>query len=268
MTSIHPTESPELGWLVPCLAVRDLEETIDFYGKLGLVQYGGNVKEKWAMLRNRAVEIHVFQGHIPKDLLNFRGCETDAIRALLAERDIPISSEQGKMSFICLDPDGREVFFDSGPEEVIEYQSGQPLTGKIEEDDVHAGTGLDLGNLAWCLACEDLKVTMAFYEKLGLVPGGGEPDQGWAILSRRDHPPVFGQRMITTCLSLFQGMIPKDTINFRGGNVAEIAEALAAAGIDAREEVKVTEDGGEHLLIMDPDERPVLFDTTPPERLY
>jgi len=25
MPSIHPSESPKLGWLVPCLAVADLE---------------------------------------------------------------------------------------------------------------------------------------------------------------------------------------------------------------------------------------------------
>ncbi len=80
MPSIHPSEEPRLGWFVPCLAVADLRTSLDFYVHLDLVMYGGDVNENWAMLRNRVIEIHVFQGHIPKDLLNFRGCETAGTR--------------------------------------------------------------------------------------------------------------------------------------------------------------------------------------------
>ncbi len=268
MTSIHPSEQPQLGWLVPCLAVQDLKNSLEFYAKFGLLQYGGDVAEDWAMLRNRAIEIHLFQGHIPRDLLNFRGGEPDEIRAALSERGLTVRTVLGERSFIFDDPDHREVFFDSGPSEVAAYQSGQPLTGAIPEEDVHVGTGIDLGNLTCCLACTHLKITKEFYEHLGLVPAGGDPEEGWLILARRDHLPDPGKRLMTTSLSLFQDMIPRDTLNFRGGHVAESAEALAAAGLDARDEVKVAADGGECLLIMDPDERPVFFDTTPPERLY
>jgi catechol 2,3-dioxygenase-like lactoylglutathione lyase family enzyme len=268
MASIHPSESPELGWLVPCLAVKDLQASLDFYAKLGLVLYGGNVSENWAMLRNRAIEIHLFKGHIEKDMLNFRGGDPVAIREFMAARGLTVKTSFGDASFIYWDPDGREVFFDTGPEEIAEYQSGQPLIGKIAEDDVHAGTGLDLGNLTWCLNCANLQATSSFYESIGLIPSGGQPGSGWAILARRDHLPGPGKRLCTTYLSLFKGMIPADTINFRGGNVAEIAEALAVQGLDAREDLKVAKDGGECLLIMDPDERPVFFDTTVAERLY
>ena len=268
MTSIHPSEKPQLGWLVPCLAVQDLESSLEFYAKLGLVPYGGDVAENWVMLRNRAIEIHLFKGHIPRDLLNFRGGDPDEIRAALTERGLTVRTVLGEGSFIYEDPDHREVFFDSSPSEVATYQSGQPLTGAIPEEDIHAGTGIDLGNLTCCLACNDLHATLGFYEKLGLVRGGGDPGEGWMVLGRADHLPEFGTRLITTSLSLFEGMIPQDTLNFRGGNVTEIAETLAEGGIDAREEVKVADDGGECLLIMDPDERPVFFDTTPPERLY
>ena len=84
MTSLHPSEEPELGWLVPCLTVADLPASLDFYAKLGLVRYGGNVAENWAMLRNRAIEIHLFNGHIEKDMLNFRGGDPEAIREAMA----------------------------------------------------------------------------------------------------------------------------------------------------------------------------------------
>jgi catechol 2,3-dioxygenase-like lactoylglutathione lyase family enzyme len=267
MPSIHPSESPPLGWLVPCFAVGELKTSLAFYEKLGFSMYGGSVEEDWAMLRNRAIEIHLFHGHIPKDLLNFRGGDRPAIRAALEDRGLRVASEQGEASYIFLDPDGREVFFDGSPEEEAGYANGQPLTLPIPGD-VHDGDGMDLGNLSMCLACEDLKATSAFYETLGMVQAGGEPEQGWSILGRRDHPVEFGKRMSVTCLGLIQGMIPADTVNFRGGNVAEIVRTLADRGVDVGDGVVTGPDGGESILIADPDARPILFDTTPPERLY
>jgi catechol 2,3-dioxygenase-like lactoylglutathione lyase family enzyme len=268
MPSIHPSEKPALGWLVPCLAVKDLSVALDFYGKLDLVQYGGDVAEKWAMLRNRAIEIHVFQGHIPADLLNFRGGDLDEIRAFTDGQGLEVDAEEGPKSFILRDPDRREVFFDSSPEEQRDYESGQPLTSPVPGDDVHAGDGIDLGNMACCLACADLSANRSFYESLGLVLGLGEPEHGWAVMSRADHPPEFGRRQITTCVSLFQGVIPADTLNFRGGNVKAISEVLEERGVDLGDGVTVGDDGGESLFIQDPEGRPILFDTTPPERLY
>ena len=89
-----------------------------------------------------------------------------------------------------------------------------------------------------------------------------------AILTRPDHPPVFGARRATTSISLFQGMIPSDTLNLRGGNVGAIAQAVGERGVDLGAGVQIGTDGGESILLLDPDERPILFDTTPPERLY
>jgi hypothetical protein len=62
-------------------------------------------------------------------------------------------------------------------------------------------------------------------------------------------------------------MIPADLLNFRGGDVAAIAEKLGEAGVDLQEGVREAPDGGRSLLIYDPDEHPLFFDTTPPERL-
>jgi len=268
MPSIHPSEDPPLGWLVPCLAVADIRKSLDFYAKLDLVQFGGDAAESWAMLRNRAIEIHLFHGHIERDLPNFRGADFGAIRSAMSARGLEVKGEEGPAGFTYVDPDGRDVFFDTSPEEAERYLAGHPLTIPIPGDDVHAGTGLDLGNLSWCLACEDLQATMAFYRTLGMVLAAGEPENGWAVLARADHPPEFGRRLITTRLSLFQGMIPTDTVNFRGGNVRAIAEVLGERGVDLADGVVTGEDGGECLLIKDPDGRPVFFDTTPPERLY
>jgi len=262
MPCIHPSENPPLGWLVPCFAVADLTATIGFYPKLGFSVYGGNVAERWAMLRNRTIEIHLFQEHIPRDLLNFRGGDRRAIREALEDRGLEVASEPVEGSYIFHDPDGREVFFDGSPEEEEAYRAGQPLTAPVEGD-LHEGDGPDLGSFTMCLASKDLKATSRFYETLGLTHGGGEPDKGWSILGRRDHPVEFGKRLDVTCLSLFQDMIPADTVNFRGGNVAEIAKTLEGLGVDLGDGVVTAPDGGESLLILDPDDRPVFFDTTP-----
>jgi catechol 2,3-dioxygenase-like lactoylglutathione lyase family enzyme len=268
MTCMHPSETPPLGWLVPCLAVKDLQASLAFYAALDLHPYGGDAAEGWCMLRNRAVEVHVFQDHIPKDLLNFRGGDPAALRAAFAQRGLQIAREEGPRSFSLQDPDGREVFFDSGEEECAHYEQGAQLCALPPGQDAHAGSGLDLGNLACCLACEDLAATAAFYETLGLVPAGGERTQGWAVLGRRDHVTPFGTRSLETHVSLFQGMIPSDMLNLRGGNVGAIAGVLLERGLDLGEGVKTGPDGGESLLLSDPDGRPVFLDTTPPERLY
>jgi len=269
MTSIHPSEDPPLGWCVPCLAVRDIQTTLDFYAKMDLLPYGGNPADGWSMLRNRAIEIHVFEGrHIDKDLVNLRGGDLPRIREVLAARGFETHKVLGEHSFIYLDPDGREVFFDSSPEETAEYESGQRLTGLPKEADVHAGTGLDLGNLTWCLACGDLGRTSVFYERLGFVPGDGEPEKGRSLLARRDHLPGPGIRLLTTTLTLCEGTIPADTLSFRGGHVAEIASALQARGLDIGAGVQRATDGGESLLLVDPDDHPLFFDTPPSERLY
>ncbi len=268
MACIHPSETPPLGILVPCLAVSDLAASIEFYAKLDLVPYGGNISEGWSMLRNRAIEVHMFQGHIPRDLLNFRGGDVDAIREALSRRGLEVSTVQSERSFTYLDPDRREVFFDTAPEEIDWYAAGNPLTDSIPEDDVHAGTGLDLGNLTFCCACESLAATSEFYQTLGFVRAGGEHGKGWEILARADHRPLPGKRVIATYLSLFEEMIPSDLLNLRGGNVVEIARVLEERGLDLGEGVQVGDDGGESLMLNDPDGHTIFLDTMVPERLY
>lgn len=266
MPSIHPSEDPALGWMVPCLAVENLRASMDFYAALDLLPFGGKVDEKWIMLRNRAVEIHLFEGHIEKDVLNFRGGRLDRIRPALEGQGLT-TREVSPLSWEVLDPDGRPLFFDSGADEVERYEAGDPLTIPIDGD-VHAGDGMDLGNFTVCLNVADLGATLDFYKRVGFVHTGGNTNHGWAILARKDQEMKAGVRQLSTHLSAFQGMLPRDMLNFRGGHVGLIAGLLDDRGVDLADGVVTGEDGGESLTIRDPDGRPVFFDTTPPERLY
>ena len=267
MPSIHPSEHPPLGWLVPCLAVNDIHESIDYYAALGFERLGGDPDAGWAALRSRANEIHLFQGHIEQDLLNLRGGDWDAIKAALDERGLEAQGGDGFAARTYLDPDGRPVFFDATDDEVRAYHSGRPLTLPIIGE-LHSGDGVDLGNLTVCLNCQSLSETRDFYAALAFEAGGGDADTGWLIMARPDHHPAAGKRVDSVYLSLFEGMIPEDLLNFRGGNVRAIADQLAGHGIDLGDGVTVGEDGGESLMLTDPDGRTVFFDTTPRERLY
>jgi catechol 2,3-dioxygenase-like lactoylglutathione lyase family enzyme len=271
MTSIHPSEDPQWGWLVPTLNCADLGVTLAFYEKLGFVRFGGNPDrdEGWAMIRNGLIEVHLFTAaHCPADGLNFRGGDAGGIRAALAARGLTATRVDGPTSFTHTDPDGRGVFFDIGEPEVSQFQGGQPLTLPLPDGVDLEDRELDLGNFTWCLVCENLQATADFYCAMGFTAAGGEPENGWAILARADHLPSPGKRLGAMHLSLFHDMIPKDMLNFRGGNVAAIAKVLGERGVDLCDEVKTGEDGTESLSITDPDGRPVFFDTTPAERLY
>lgn len=118
-----------------------------------------------------------------------------------------------------------------------------------------------LGAFSISLAVADLPASRAFYEALGFVALGGEPEEGWLIL--RNGDAVIG---------LFSGHVERNTITFnprmdtRMGShpewpdVREIQGRLEAAGLvlDARTDPGGTGPG--HIMLTDPDGNPVLID--------
>ncbi len=274
MATIHPSERPPLGWLVPSLAVHELSAALDFHARLDLARYGGDPGNGWAMLRNGPREIHLFEGHIPKDLLNFRGGDLREVRAALVARGLVVRDET-KRSLEVLDPDGRSVsfdttvyfdmtvYFDATAEETARYPAGGGRSGPLEGD--RAETGLDLGNLSWSLAYRDVAASGAFYEPLGLLRVDvARPDAG-VVLARRDHVPVPGRRLCSTCVTLSSGGV--DTLAVRGGHVSRIATVRAQRGLGAPG-ADVAPDGAQTLRLLDPDGRVVRLQTTPAERHY
>ena len=119
----------ELGNFSVSLAVRDLEASRVFYGKLGFTMFMGNQAHKWLVMKNGAHVIGLFQGMFDKNVLTFNpGWNSDAqklteftdIRELqrqlkaagvfmVTEAD---ENSTGPASFMIVDPDGNTILVD------------------------------------------------------------------------------------------------------------------------------------------------------------
>jgi catechol 2,3-dioxygenase-like lactoylglutathione lyase family enzyme len=111
------------------LTVRDINQSFAFYQKLGFEIFGGDLNQKWLILRNDDCIIGLFEGMFDKNMLTFnpgwnRNKEevnpfTD-IRILqeqLKEKGIKFLSEvdtttKGPGSFMVMDPDGNPILID------------------------------------------------------------------------------------------------------------------------------------------------------------
>ena len=120
---------------------------------------------------------------------------------------------------------------------------------------------MDLGNFSVSLAVKDLAASRAFYEKLGFVAMGGEPEQGWLIL--RNGAAIIG---------LFQGMFERNLLTFNPGwdadaqtlpsftDVRELERQLDAQGVEFVSRTEPDTSGPASFMVVDPDGNPVLFD--------
>lgn len=61
----------ELGAFSVSLSVKDLEASLSFYQKLGFSQIGGNIEDKWIILKNGQHIIGLFQGMFENNMLTF-----------------------------------------------------------------------------------------------------------------------------------------------------------------------------------------------------
>ena len=119
----------ELGAFSLSLNVKILENSRDFYTKLGFTPIGGNTDENWLIMKNGAHAIGLFQGFFEQNMLTFnpgwdqQGKEVDNftdvrdIQKELKRNGISIANQadetsQGPASFMVIDPDGNPVLFD------------------------------------------------------------------------------------------------------------------------------------------------------------
>jgi catechol 2,3-dioxygenase-like lactoylglutathione lyase family enzyme len=119
----------DLGSFSISLSVKDIEASRDFYAKLGFEPVGGNVADRWLILRNRDHVIGLFQGMFENNILTFnpgwdQQCNqldsfTDVreLQKMLKERGIVPDSEAeestaGPASVVLTDPDGNQILID------------------------------------------------------------------------------------------------------------------------------------------------------------
>lgn len=119
----------KLGAFSISLAVADIAASKAFYEKLGFTVFGGNLDQRWLILKNGDTVIGLFQGMFDKNILTFNpGWDSNAqkvadftdVRALqrdLKAQGLTFASEAdetttGPASFVIVDPDGNPVLFD------------------------------------------------------------------------------------------------------------------------------------------------------------
>ena len=120
---------------------------------------------------------------------------------------------------------------------------------------------MELGAFSISLAVKDIRVSKAFYEKLGFEVFGGDISQNWLILKNGDH--VIG---------LFQGMFDRNTLTFNPGwdsnaqkletftDIRELQHKLKARGVEFTSEADESTKGPASFMVMDPDGNPILVD--------
>lgn len=120
---------------------------------------------------------------------------------------------------------------------------------------------MQLGAFSISLAVQDVRASMAFYQKLGFTLFGGDPAQNWAIMKSGD-----------TLVGLFQGMFEKNMLTFNPGwdqdakpvegfaDVRELQRRLKAQGVAFATEAEESGSGPAHFVVVDPDGNPILVD--------
>ena len=116
----------DLGEHYPCLNVEDLQRSIAFYQKLDFRVVEDHQSENWAVLQHNNMALSLYQGHIDKNLINFRGGDIAVIHKEAAARGLQFvkpaeEHPDGSWSAEVCDPDGNSIFFNTFPNEREEY---------------------------------------------------------------------------------------------------------------------------------------------------
>ena len=114
---------------------------------------------------------------------------------------------------------------------------------------------MDLGEQHLCLNVKNLGESIEFYSKLGLSMVDDHSDENWAVMRHNGF-----------VLSLFQGHIRQNLMNFRGGDIEEIGEELKQRGLQMETDPHLESDGSWSAEIHDPDGNAIYFNTYASER--
>lgn len=119
----------KLGAFSVSLSVKEINTSKRFYEALGFTEFGGDISQKWLIMKNEDHLIGLFEGMFEGNLLTFNpGWNQDAknidsfddIRVLqeqLKAKGIQITTEidassSGPASLTLTDPDGNKILID------------------------------------------------------------------------------------------------------------------------------------------------------------
>jgi lactoylglutathione lyase len=119
----------KLGAFSVSLSVKDIHRSKEFYETLGFETFGGNIEQKWLIMKNEETVIGLFQGMFEKNMLTFnpgwnnnaenieRFTDVRDLQKKLKEEGVPLIQEADETSegpaFITLeDPDGNPILID------------------------------------------------------------------------------------------------------------------------------------------------------------
>ncbi|MCR8845066.1 VOC family protein [Paenibacillus sp. SC116] len=118
-----------IGAFSVSLTVKDIQQSKQFYEKIGFHAFTGDITQNWLIMQNGDCTIGLFQGMFDKNILTFNpGWNNKAeeinpfkdVRELQEEfrsKGIPIindgvSTSEGPASFVIEDPDGNSILID------------------------------------------------------------------------------------------------------------------------------------------------------------
>ncbi|MFI4972922.1 MAG: VOC family protein [Caulobacterales bacterium] len=239
----------DLGRFETSLDVKNIEESLAFYKKLGFRQVDGGVDIRVVGLRKGDCRLSLYQGHLnpPETQLIFWQGDVMAIARELMDKGLsfdeghPRSSKDGA-SAMMKDPDGRPLYFINLPvnfynQPGYERKSPRYRPTRLKPDK-------RLGWFELSLVVQDIKRTQEFYEKLGFQPVETN-DRGRSVTLQNNDCRI----------ALFQDVLdPAETqLIFWQGDVEGVARDLVAKGVRFERGPAKGDDGGTGALLRDPD---------------
>ena len=119
----------KLGAFSISLAVKDIKASNEFYEKLGFTKLGGNIDQKWLILKNGDAVIGLFEGMFDRNIITFNPgwdqnghntAEFDDVRSIqksLKAAGVKLATEceestAGPAHITLSDPDGNSILID------------------------------------------------------------------------------------------------------------------------------------------------------------
>ncbi len=104
------------------MSVKDIQQSIEFYTKLGFVPLDGDPSQGFYTMRCSNLTMTFYQGFLAGNILNFRGGDVRAIADHASQNELEIErklegTEDTSLSVGLKDPDGNSVYFCEYPDE-------------------------------------------------------------------------------------------------------------------------------------------------------